>query len=213
MKELIFTGPADSSTHLLLAHGAGEGADSQFLTRYAAALSKKGVRVARFEFEYMAQRRHGGSKRPPPRTPVLEEEYRQLIAGYDGPGPVFIGGKSMGGRIATMVAGDEFRAGRIAGVVGLGYPFHPQGKPEKLRTAHLENIAAPILICQGTRDPFGTSEDVAGYTLSDSIELVWLEDGEHSFKARKASGHTQDGHIEAAAEAAAVFMQKQQEPR
>ena len=142
MKELILTGPADSPTHLLLAHGAGEGADSQFLTRFAEAVSDRGVRVARFEFEYMAQRRHGGSKRPPPRTPVLEEEYRQLIAHYRGAGPVFIGGKSMGGRIATMVAEEEFGAGRIAGVVCLGYPFHPPGKPEKLRTAHLEDIAA-----------------------------------------------------------------------
>ena len=210
MKDLFLSGPADSSCHLLLAHGAGEGADSAFLIRFAEVLASLGVRVARFEFDYMAQRRHGGSKRPPPRTPVVEEEFKQLISDYGCSAPVFIGGKSMGGRIATMVAEEEYGAGRISGVICLGYPFHPPGKPEKLRTAHLEDIAAPVLICQGTRDPFGTSEDVAGYALSKSVELLWLADGEHSFKARKASGHTQDGHIEAAAQAAAAFMQAQQ---
>ena len=208
MTVFIYTGPADSRIHLLLTHGASEAVDRPFLTAFAESLSGRGVRVARFEFEYLAQRRHGGSKRPPPRTPVLEEELRQILSGYAHSGPVFIGGKSMGGRIASMVAEEQFLAGRVAGAVCLGYPFHPPGKPENLRTAHLEEITAPVLICQGTRDPFGTREDVAGYKLSKAIELQWLEDGEHSFKARKASGFTQEQHIEASAEIAHAFMQK-----
>lgn len=209
MKDLFLSGPADSQIHLLLTHGASEPADGSFLTSFARSLSDKGVRVTRFEFDYLAQRRTGGPKRPPPRTPVLEEEFNQLLSDYPCSGPVFIGGKSMGGRIASMVAEEQFKDGNIAGVICLGYPFHPPGKPEKLRTAHLERMSAPVLICQGTRDPFGTREDVAAYTLSKSVELHWFEDGEHSFKARKASGFTQEQHIESAAGAAFSFMQKQ----
>jgi predicted alpha/beta-hydrolase family hydrolase len=110
-----------------------------------------------------------------------------------------IGGKSMGGRFASMVA-DE--AGARA-LVCLGYPFHPPGQPEKLRVAHLEHLHTPALIIQGTRDPFGTREDVAGYTLSPSIQFLWLEDGDHSFKPRASSGKTERGHLEEAVRAVA----------
>jgi predicted alpha/beta-hydrolase family hydrolase len=117
---------------------------------------------------------------------------------------VVIGGKSMGGRIASMIA-DE--AG-VAGVVCLGYPFHPPGKPERLRTAHLETLETPTLIVQGTRDQLGTAEDVASYALSPSIEIAWMEDGDHSFKPRKKSGRTHEQNLDAGAEAVVDFIRR-----
>jgi len=113
-----------------------------------------------------------------------------------------IGGKSMGGRIASMIADD---AG-VDGLVCLGYPFHPPGKPEKLRTAHLRDLQTPTLIVQGTRDPFGKPEEVDAYDLSDGIRIVWLEDGDHSFKPRKSSGRTLEQNFGEAIAAIAAFV-------
>ncbi|MYA54490.1 MAG: hypothetical protein F4X89_13585, partial [Dehalococcoidia bacterium] len=113
-----------------------------------------------------------------------------------------IGGKSMGGRIASMVAEE---AG-VAGVVCFGYPFHPPGKPERLRTAHLEAIATPVLILQGERDTFGRREEVAGYALSEQVRVHWLADGDHGLKPRKASGRTEAENLEEAAREAARFV-------
>ena len=106
----------------------------------------------------------------------------------------------MGGRVASMLADELFADRQIAGLVCLGYPFHPPGQPDKLRTAHLETLKTPALICQGARDPFGTREEVSGYRLSPKIELHWLEDGDHDFRPRKASGLTTGGNLDAAAE-------------
>ncbi|MCP5084837.1 MAG: alpha/beta hydrolase [Alphaproteobacteria bacterium] len=175
----------------------------------AEGLAACGIRTARFEFEYLAQVRRGASRRPPPKMPILEEEFRVRIAAHVSSRPLFIGGKSMGGRVASLIADDMFSAGHIAGIVCLGYPFHPVGKPEKLRTAHLKDLSAPALICQGTRDPFGTTEDVAGYELSDQIEIEWLEDGDHGFKSRKRSGATHEQNMVQAIEATARFMNRQ----
>ncbi len=194
--------------HLLLTHGASEPADGVFLTVIAEGLAARGIRVARFEFDYLAQRRHGGSRRPPPKMPVLEAEFRARIEAYGSDGPLFLGGKSMGGRVSSLIADEMFAARQIAGIVCLGYPFHPQGKPENLRTAHLKDLAAPTLICQGTRDPLGTADDVAGYDLSDQIEIEWLEDGDHGFKPRKRSGYTLDDHMVRTIEVMAAFMKR-----
>jgi len=117
---------------------------------------------------------------------------------------LFIGGKSMGGRIASMVADEA----EIAGLVCLGYPFHPPGKPEKLRTAHLERLATPALFVQGTRDPFGTREEVAGYRLSPAIGFHWSEDGDHSLKPRKSSGRTTELSLDEAVAAIAGFLRR-----
>jgi predicted alpha/beta-hydrolase family hydrolase len=92
----------------------------------------------------------------------------------------------MGGRVASMIADDIRDARKISGLLCLGYPFHPIGKPESLRTAHLEEMKTPSLICQGTRDLFGSREEVSSYKLSDKIEILWLEDGDHDFRPRKA---------------------------
>jgi predicted alpha/beta-hydrolase family hydrolase len=134
----------------------------------------------------MAQRRLGGSKRPPDREDVLRRTWLAVIQQFRGQRLV-VGGKSLGGRIASMIA-DE--AG-VVGLVCLGYPFHPSGKPSQTRVEHLRAIKTPTLILQGTRDPLGSREEVAGYPLATSIRLHWLEDGEHSFKPRKASERTE----------------------
>jgi hypothetical protein len=106
--------------------------------------------------------------------------------------PLFIGGKSMGGRVASLIADDVNAQGRVRGLVCLGYPFHPPGKPDVLRTAHLQCLACPALIVQGERDPFGTRDEVATYTLSNAITLEWLPDANHDFKPRAKSGVTHD---------------------
>lgn len=131
-------------------------------------------------------------------------EYRAAVAALGAPGPIVIGGKSMGGRVASMVADELHAAGTVAGLVCLGYPFHPPGRPERPRTAHLATLATPALICQGTRDPFGTPEDVAGYALSDRIELLWLADGDHDLRPRKrVTGLTAVDHLRTVAAAVA----------
>ena len=183
MIDFLFNGP-DSARHtIVLAHGAGAPMDSDFMDAVASGLADGGLRVARFEFPYMVKRRGDGKRRPPDRAPVLIETYLKVAAEL-GADNLIIGGKSMGGRIASMVA-DE--AG-VAGVACLGYPFHPPGKPEKLRTEHLERLKTPALILQGERDPFGKREEVEGYNLSSSIRVEYLPDGDHDLNPRKASG-------------------------
>ena len=150
-------------------------------------MAEAGFRAVRFEFPYMRARRDGEKRDAPDREPVLRQAWTEAIGLAGGPARLAIGGKSLGGRIASMVA-DE--AG-VRGLVCLGYPFHPPGQPDRLRTKHLESLATPALIVQGTRDPFGTREDVAGYRLSASISVHWLEDGDHSWKPRASSGRTE----------------------
>lgn len=113
----------------------------------------------------------------------------------------------MGGRVASMVADELHEAGTVLGLVCLGYPFHPPGKLEQLRTAHLEHLRTPALVVQGARDEFGTRNEVTGYALSPSMELVWLEDGDHGLRPRKAvSGFTYAQHLESMADAVAGFV-------
>lgn len=201
MTDLLFDGP-EGGPILVLAHGAGAPMDSPFMNAMAAGLGAEGIRVVRFEFPYMHARRVG-ERKPPDREPVLRETWLSVIERLGGAGRVVVGGKSMGGRIASLIA-DE--AG-VRGLVCLGYPFHPPGKPERTRTAHLEPLRTPTLIVQGTRDPLGSREDVAGYRLAPGIRIVWLEDGDHSFKPRVSSGNTERGHLEAAVAAVAGFVE------
>ncbi len=196
----IISGPDSSRATVLLAHGAGAPMDSASMTAAAEALATEGLRVARFEFAYMAARRSEGSRKPPPPADRLKGEYLNAVEALNESGRLVIGGKSMGGRVASMVADELYEDGRIAGLICLGYPFHPPAKPDRLRTAHLENLATPTLIFQGTRDPFGTIDEVASYALSQAIELVWLEDGDHDLKPRKrVSGLTVDDHLKTTA--------------
>ena len=207
MSEVIVDKPAgEAVARFLFAHGAGAPMDSEFMQAISAGLCARGVEVVRFEFPYMAGRRTGGSRRPPNPMPQLLESFREQVAAAGRSLPLFIGGKSLGGRVASLLAGELYTDGSIAGLVCLGYPFHPQGKPEKLRTEHLYSLDCPALIVQGTRDPLGSAAEVEEYALLDAIDFVWLEDGDHDLKPRRASGYSREQHWQSAVEAAAVFM-------
>lgn len=188
---------------LLLAHGAGAAMDSDWMQTVTELLVARGVGVVRFEFPYMQIRREQGGRRPPDRQPRLLEHWQAVIEAIQiPPEKLVIAGKSMGGRMASMLA-DEVG---VAGLVCLGYPFHPQGKPEKLRTEHLADLQTPTLIVQGSRDPLGTREEVEGYDLAAAIELLWLEDGDHDMKPRVKSGFKQAQHLDALADRVAEFV-------
>jgi predicted alpha/beta-hydrolase family hydrolase len=204
VKPQLLSGPAHGP-YLVLAHGAGSAMDSAFMTAMAEALAAHGIAVARFEFAYMAARRQGGKRAPPPPLALLEDEYRAFLAQF-APAVAAIGGSSLGGRVASRIV-DGFRQGDAGpGLVCLSYPFHLPGRPHSLRTAHLENLLAPALIVQGERDPFGTRSEVEAMSLSPRISLHWLADGGHRLKPRKSSGASRAGNIAAAATAIARFM-------
>jgi len=201
--DLLTDGPKRAKQTLVLAHGAGAPMDSPFMADIAAGVAAHGVRVVRFEFPYMAGRRTTGKKRGPDRPPVLLDTWRAVVDELGGGEGLFIGGKSMGGRIASMVA-DELG---VRGLICLGYPFHPPGRPDKLRVDHLMKLKTPALFLQGTRDTMGSREEVADYGLPRRIELSWLEDGDHSLKPRKKSGRTLEQAMAEAVERAVAFMQ------
>ncbi|MGN8277725.1 alpha/beta family hydrolase [Pseudomonas sp. SMV71] len=189
---------------LILAHGAGAPMDSGFMNEMAARLAAHGVNVLRFEFPYMAQRRLDGGKRPPNTAPKLLECWREVYATVRlyVAGRLAIGGKSMGGRMASLLA-EELGCDAL---VCLGYPFYAAGKPEKPRVEHLAALRTPTLIVQGERDALGNREAVAGYALSANIEVLWLEAGDHDLKPLKASGFSHGQHLETAAQAVAGFL-------
>lgn len=201
--ELLIDGDDHAPLTVVLAHSAGAPMDSPFMNRVARGLSEAGHRVVRFEFPYMAARRRGGGRGAPDREGVLRSSWLGVIEGLGGGPRLAIGGKSMGGRYATMVA-DEVQA---RGVVCFGYPFHPPGQPEKLRTAHLEGNATPTLILQGTRDTFGTREEVEGYALSPRVHVRYIEEGDHSFKPARGTGRTAEENLAQAISEAAAFLE------
>ncbi len=209
--KIIYNGPVDGPL-FVFAHGAGAGADSVFMESIAQGLALRGIRVARFNFPYMQQRIDNGTRRPPERAPKLIVQYAALIAGIEQ--PMVIGGKSMGGRIASLVAAQLSSEKVIAddslikGVACLGFPFHPTGKPEKLRTEHFPLIKQDLLIIQGERDTMGNKEEVDSYGLPANIEWLWLEDGNHDLKPRVKSGFTQQAHLQRAMDTLAVFIKK-----
>ena len=190
---MLIDGPRDANHTFVFAHGAGGGMNTPFMTSVARGLGERGIRVVRFEFPYMAARR-----RVPDRQPILLQAWRDVVAELGGGAAVAIGGKSLGGRMASMVA-DELG---VRALVCFGYPFHPPGKPEKLRTEHLAALQTPALIIQGERDPFGTKDDVAAYALSPSIEIAWLPGAGHSYQPRERE------NIARAVELAACFIEQ-----
>jgi predicted alpha/beta-hydrolase family hydrolase len=180
--------------------------DTPFMNGFAKAFAEHGLQTIRFEFAYMAARRTGEGRKAPPRAETVMSEYREAVDQVSAGTPVFIGGKSMGGRVASMVAQELFDASKIAGLICLGYPFHPPGQPDKLRTAHLKSLTVPTLICQGTRDPFGTKEDAAAYQLSKKIRIHWLPDGDHDFRPAKGASVTARENQRSAADAIAAWI-------
>ncbi len=199
--ELLRDGPDNAPLTLVLAHGAGAPMDSPFMDAFAAGIATAGLAVVRFEFPYMAARREG--RRPgPDREAVLLTTWREAYGEVAASGPVAVGGKSMGGRMASMVA-DELGA---VGLVCLGYPFHAPGRPDKPRIAHLAELTTPALILQGTRDPFGPEADVAAYALSAAITVRWVPDGDHDLKPRSSSGRSQAQNWADGIEAVVAFL-------
>ncbi|MBM0283991.1 alpha/beta hydrolase [Pseudomonas chlororaphis] len=191
---------------LILAHGAGAPMDSAFMNDMATRLAAHGVNVLRFEFPYMAQRRLDGGKRPPNPAPKLLECWREVYAQVRPhvAGQLAIGGKSMGGRMASLLA-DELGADAL---VCLGYPFYAAGKPEKPRVAHLAELRTTTLIVQGERDALGNRAAVEAYALAPAIELFWLAAADHDLKPLKASGFTHEQHLEAAARKVAEVLRQ-----
>lgn len=204
-----YSSETPSTVHLLFTHGAGASTSHTFFTQLIPLLIKKGCHVWTFDFAYMVQALSERKKRPPPRLPILENEYiavlnsvREII----GSDKLWIGGKSMGGRVACHVANDVANKNNIDGVIALGYPFHPVGKPEKLRLEVLQASLIPVLICQGDRDAFGNKSEINTYTMPANIRLKHVIDGDHSFTPRKSSGRDIIDNLNEVAEAIALFV-------
>jgi predicted alpha/beta-hydrolase family hydrolase len=187
----IIDGAGAAPATVLLAHGAGAPMDSPFMAAIACGLAQQGWRVVRFEFAYMARQRILGRRQGPDRMPVLQEAFRQQVRleQTEQPGrPLVIGGKSMGGRVASLLVDELAASDGVRGCICLGYPFHPPGKPLQLRTEHLAALQTPSLILQGERDSFGRREEVETYNLSLQVQLRWIPSGDHSFTPTRSSG-------------------------
>lgn len=200
MNQVIVEGDKGAPT-FVFAHGAGAAMDSDFMNTVAQGLVESGIRVVRFEFLYMQTQRETGKRRPPDRQPKLLARFHEVLDQLDVDSPV-IGGKSMGGRMATILATER----DVAGVAVLGYPFHALGKPEKVRIDHFCDLTKPVLICQGERDAMGTQEEVARYRLPTHIEIDWFADGDHDLKPRKSSGFLHEAHLQKAITRVSEFI-------
>jgi uncharacterized protein len=208
MTDLLWSRELGARATVLLAHGAGAPMDSSFMTRIAEGAAARGLAVARFEFGYMAKRRTTGKKFPPPKAETLIPQFRAAIeaalAAPECVGPLMIGGKSMGGRVAAMTAGEALD-GRVAGVACLGYPFHGPGRPEEIRLTPLQNGLLPTLVLQGERDEFGSRAEVEELAVGANTRFEWIEDGSHDFGPRGASPATLKTNIQHACDALAAF--------
>lgn len=207
------SGNGRAGVMLVLAHGAGAGQSSPFMVRFAGGLAARGLDVVTFNFLYTEERR-----RVPDRAEKLEACYRAVIAAARAYSPfarntVCIGGKSMGGRIASHLAAAEGDAADrvIAGLVFLGYPLHPPGKPQQLRAAHLAHIRAPMLFVQGSRDPFGTPAELRPVLegLTAPVTLHIVENGDHSLAPPKTSSVSVDQVYEAVQDTIARWVKEE----
>ena len=192
---------------LALTHGAGASTSHPNTAALAKLIAEQGVRVARFDFPYMRRAMETGRRPwPPDAEDVLAGTWIQVMQQLAEQGvptsKLFIGGRSMGGRIASYIAD----AAEPAGMVCISYPFHAPNDPSRATTFHLEQMATPTLIVQGERDEYGTREEVEAYDLSPNITLQWIPDGNHGLIPRKRSGHTEESNRELAAEAIAEFI-------
>jgi uncharacterized protein len=201
---------AGATPVVVLGHGAGSDMRSEFLEFFATALSARGLAVVRFNFPY---REAATGPRPPDRMDVLVETYRDVVAASakrtgSPPGPLFVGGKSLGGRVASVLCAD--RLVTPSGLVFLGYPLHAPGKPQELRSQHLAKIRRPMLFAQGSRDPFGTPDEIGAerrrLKLSGAMHVV--EGGDHSFALPKSQAARQRPALEDVADAVAAFTKR-----
>ncbi len=201
--------PARPRALFLFAHGAGAPMDSEFMNAFSGGLCANDIAVVRFEFPYMGRRRLDGRKRPPDRAPQLLQCWREVIADHAGVLPLVIGGKSMGGRMATLIAAEQVP---VRAVVCLGYPFHPPRRPERLRTEHFRHIQRPVLILQGERDPFGSRGEVASYGLPESVAVHWLPAGNHDWLPPKRAAFSAEDNMSMAVDQATAFILKHATP-
>ena len=203
-ENLVF-GDNNAPLRVILAHGAGAPMDSPFMLEIAELVATGGYQVVLFEFDYMKRRRQEGRKFPPNPAPRLIERWLDVIHDLSDK-PLVIGGKSMGGRMASMVLAENPVLAK--GLVCLGYPFHPPGRPENLRVDHLHSLKKPVLICQGERDALGNKSEIQAMGLPDEFNFHWLPDGDHSFKPRVASGRTEPENLASAAGEIIRFLKK-----
>jgi len=200
---------------IIFAHGAGADMHHEFMEHVSRLLNKANINVLRFNFPYMDKRIALGKRYPPDRMPKLIDCYKRVIndlsviGGDQAMLPLFIGGKSMGSRVATTIAADDDIAMLIQGVFCIGYPFHPTKKPEKLRLEPLQNTQKSVLILQGDRDTLGSQVEIQQYDVSPLCHTIFLPDGDHSLKPRVKSGYTHQQHIETAVNAIVKFIEEE----
>ncbi|GHA24407.1 alpha/beta fold hydrolase [Oceanisphaera arctica] len=192
MSHVLINGADNAPNRVLLTHGAGAGMEHSVMNSLALGLADEQIQVIRFEFPFMQKTRADGRKRPPDREPALLNCWREMAAEFAHP-RLFLAGKSMGGRMASLVA-DELAP---AGLVLLGFPFTPPGKPDRFRGQHLATLATPTLLAQGERDNFGNRAAVAAYDLAPGVNTQWVKDGDHGFSPRKSSGTTLERNLAA----------------
>lgn len=207
--EFLYSGPKNGPV-LVLAHGADAAADSAFMQAVANGMATHGIRVVRFDFEYMQRALRTARRQPPSPVHQLVQEYRDVILRLQAEGSkrLVIGGKSMGGRVASLLIQQEDCPPAVVGCACLGYPFHPQGKPHALRTAHLQELRRPLLIVQGERDGFGSKAEVTEYLLDQQIGWLWLAEADHDFRPRQRSGLSQEQHLEQTCARLAEFVRQ-----
>jgi len=212
MTSIITNNVENPIAQVIFAHGAGADMNHEFMMQITQLLNKANINVLRFNFPYMDKRTELGKRYPPDRMPKLLECYQGVINDYiastvgEKKMPLFIGGKSMGSRVAATLAGEEQVAKLIDGIFCLGYPFHPTKKPEKLRLEPLQNTHKAILVVQGERDTLGAQTEVEGYDVSALCRYVFLTDGDHSLKPRVKSGFTHQQHMEHAVQVIVDFI-------
>jgi len=203
---------ASPIAQVVFAHGAGADMHHEFMEQVTLLLNEADINVLRFNFPYMDKRIEFGKRYPPDRMPTLIECYQSivnhLVSEQKSTLPLFIGGKSMGSRVAVTLAENTEISTYIQGVFCLGYPFHPAKKVDKLRLEPLQLTNSPVLIVQGERDTLGSKDEISDYDISPLCQCVFLPDGDHSLKPRVKSGFTHQQHIERAVFEIIQFIKK-----
>ncbi|MFB2874412.1 alpha/beta fold hydrolase [Aeromonas jandaei] len=205
MHEVIREGAVDAPVRILLAHGAGAGMEHTFLAELSRLLAGPDIEVVRFNFPYMTRRAKDGKRRPPDRQPVLLAHWREMVREFAHP-RLFLAGKSMGGRMAAEISDEIYCEMNAAGLLILGYPFHPPARPDRWRGEVLKQIKTPTLLLQGERDTFGSRVELADFPFSSAVSVHWLTDGDHGFKPRKSSGLCEQDNLQQAASRIRQFV-------
>ncbi len=196
----------DAKALVIFAHGAGADMEHEYISEINRLLNNQKINVLRFNFPYMDKRKLDGKRRPPDKMPSLIACYQSVLASVNSSLPIFIGGKSMGGRVAATIASDKdlMMDNQVKGVICLGYPFHPVKKLDKLRLTPLQETQLPVLILQGDRDALGCKNEIESYEISPKCQVHYFNDGDHDLKPRVKSGFTLEQHRNSA-----VFKMKE----